>query len=72
MPESNWAMERFQATLDLFEAGEQMMRQNLRRRYPEAGDEEIEQRLLEWFLHRPGAEHGDCEGRPIDLEKRLR
>ena len=64
-------MERFRVTLDLFEAGEQMMRQNLRRRYPDADDSEIEERLFEWFLHRPGAEHGDCTGRPIDLEKRF-
>jgi hypothetical protein len=43
-----------------------MMRQNLRRRYPEDGDEKIERRLIEWLQHRPGAEHGDCDGKPID------
>jgi hypothetical protein len=60
------AVERFRTTLDLFEMGEKMMRQNLRRRYPEDGNEEIERRLIEWLQHRPGAEHGDCDGKPID------
>ena len=59
-------IERFRVALDLYEVGEKMMRQNLRRRYPAARDEEIEQRLIEWLRHRPGAEHGDCDGRPID------
>jgi hypothetical protein len=49
---------------DLYETAEQMMRQNLRRRDPEAGAAEIEHRLVAWLQHRPGAEQGDAEGRP--------
>jgi len=56
--------ERFRVVLDLAAAGEAMMRQNLRRRCPEASDQEIERLLTEWFLTRPGAEHGDGPGRP--------
>jgi hypothetical protein len=50
--------------LDLFAAGEAMMRENLRRRFPRASDEEIEARLLAWLAERPGAEHGEAVGRP--------
>ena len=49
-------------TFELFEAAEQMMRLNLRRRIPEADGEEIERRLTEWLHTRPGAEHGDASG----------
>jgi hypothetical protein len=34
--------EAFRTTLDLFETGLDLMRQNLRRSHPEAGDEDIE------------------------------
>ena len=59
------------ATLDLFQAGVDLMRQNLRRRHPGADDERIERLLAEWLRERPGAEAGDCPGRPVDLSTRL-
>ena len=65
------AAEAFRTTLDLFETGLDLMRQNLRRSRPDAGDEEIERLLREWLLERPGAESGDCPGRPVDLNTRL-
>ena len=58
-------------TLDLFQTGVEVMRQNLRRRHPEAHDKEIERRLAEWLHERPGAESGDCPGRPVDVNARL-
>jgi len=58
--------DAFRATLDLFGAGLELMRQNLRRSHLEAGDEEIERLLRDWLLDRPGAESGDCLGRPVD------
>lgn len=58
--------DAFRATLDLFETGLDLMRQNLRRSHPEAGVEEIERMLRGWLLDRPGAESGDCPGRPVD------
>jgi Rv0078B-related antitoxin len=61
----------FQTTLDLFEAGLALMRQNLRRTHPEAADEDIERFLHEWLLERPGAESGDCLGRRVDVNTRL-
>jgi len=63
----NPAAARLRLALELFEAGERMMRQNLRRRYPDESPEQIERRLSAWLSTRPGAEHGDAEGRPVDV-----
>lgn len=52
--------EAFQATLDLFDFGVELMRQNLKRTHPTANDEEIDDRLDAWLRDRPGAEAGDC------------
>ncbi|HVT59878.1 MAG TPA: hypothetical protein VHR45_15940 [Thermoanaerobaculia bacterium] len=43
-------------TLDLYELAEGMMRQNLRRRHPEAGEAEIERRLLAWLWREPSSD----------------
>ena len=59
------AAARLRTAFDLYIAGRRMMRQNLRRRHPEASDREIDSRLRGWLLERPGAEHGDAAGRPI-------
>lgn len=48
--------------MDLFAAGEEIMRQNLRRRAPGASDDEIEQALVAWLQDRPGAPRGDAVG----------
>lgn len=63
--------DAFRTTLDLFDTGLDLMRQNLRRSHPEAGDEEIEGLLRTWLLDRPGAEFGDSPGRPVDVSTRL-
>jgi hypothetical protein len=57
--------EKLQITLDLCDLEEEMMRQDLRRRQPDEDEAAIERRLDDWFQTRPGAEYGDCEGRPI-------
>jgi hypothetical protein len=46
-------MARALAAFDLCETAEQMMRQNLRRRYPQASEEEIRQRFKAWLEKRP-------------------
>ena len=66
------AVDAFRTTLDLFDTGVALMRQTLRRRYPQAADSEIEQRLRDWLWHRPGAESGDAEGRRVTLDDRGR
>jgi hypothetical protein len=63
-------VESFQVTLDLFETGVAMMRQNLRRAHPGASEHEIDTRLHAWLTDRPGARDGDAEGTPVDLSTR--
>lgn len=63
------ARARARLTFDLSETARRMMAMNLRRRNPTATEEEIERRLVEWTMTRPGAEHGDAEGRPIDVAR---
>lgn len=60
---------RLRLAIELFEDGVELMRQNVRRRHPDADDEEIERRLVAWLHTRPGAEHGDCPGRPVSLDR---
>lgn len=64
--------EKFRVALDLFETGVRLMRQNLEREYPDATEEEIDERLKAWLGHRPGAEHGDCPGRRLEWPLRAR
>lgn len=54
---------RFQLTLALFEFGEAMLRQRLRRAHPAASAAEIDRMVTEWLQRRPGAEGGDSPGR---------
>jgi hypothetical protein len=58
-------------TIDLFQTGLDLMRQNLRRRHPDVTEDEIEQLLQRWLLERPGAEAGDCPGRIVDASTRF-
>jgi len=59
--------ERLRTALDLFELGEEVMRQNLRRAHPGESADQIEERLSQWLLTRPGAELGDGVGRARSL-----
>ena len=62
--------ERFRTTLALFELGEAMLRQKLKRKFPQASEAEIEARVREWLERRPGAEHGDAVGHPVAWPRR--
>lgn len=66
---SDTAQERFTVALELAELAEQMLRSRVRRKHPEYGDADIERIVDAWYAERPGAEHGDAMGRPIDLER---
>ena len=57
-------MSRMKMAFDLYATAEAIMRQNLRRRFPDASEAEIERRLVSWLRRRPGAEQGDAIGRP--------
>lgn len=66
------AARRLRLALDLFQAGEEMMRQTLRRQHPELSAAEVEARLVEWLQERPGAEFGDAPGIPRSWPSRKR
>lgn len=59
------ASERLRVAFDLYEVGEELLRQRFRREHPEMSPDAIEARVIEWRLRRPGAELGDGEGVPI-------
>ena len=56
-------VEKLRLAFELHEAGVSLMRQNLRRRFPEASEQAIDERLQAWLEERPGAEFGDAVGR---------
>lgn len=62
---SSSAKQKMRTALELGDLAVRVMRQNLRRRSPGASEEEIEAALQAWVRARPGAEHGDCDGRPV-------
>ncbi|WP_044237485.1 hypothetical protein [Chondromyces apiculatus] len=68
--EAEQVSERFRTALSLYELGERMLRQKLRRQQPELSEEEIEERVVAWLHRRPGAELGDGEGRPVPWPRR--
>lgn len=63
------ARTRLLTALRLHDDGVALMRQNLRRRRPDASEEEIEQELRAWLATRPGAEAGDGVGRVVALPR---
>lgn len=71
MASSPTAGRTFRLTLDLFETGIRLMRENLRRADSGAHEQEIDRKLRLWLRERPGAEHGDSPGRLIDVDARL-
>jgi hypothetical protein len=60
-------MPRMQMAFDLYETAEAIMRQNLRRRRPEADETEIERGLAAWLRHRPGER---CRRPPVPEVRR--
>ena len=60
--------QRARITADLFEAGVQIMRNNLRRRYPNAGDTEIGRMLLDWLRRKDDPIPGDVAG-PVRVRR---
>lgn len=69
MADAETVADRLALTLGLFEFGVDMMAANLRRRYPGATHDEIEDRLEAWLAERPGAEQGDGPGVPVPLTR---
>ena len=61
-PQNILLSSRFRTAMDLFAAGEDMMRLKLARDNPTLATSEVEALLLAWLRRRPGAERGDCPG----------
>ncbi len=49
------AAQRFQEALALFEEGVEMKRRNLKRRFPTASEEELEEKLRAWLERQDGS-----------------
>jgi hypothetical protein len=60
-------LKKFHLTLELHEMGKDLMRQNLRRKYPKASNEEIQAKLLAWLKNRPP----DTPGKPYVFKHNL-
>lgn len=64
MERTGYLAQRLQIALDLWASGVALQRQNIRRRCPDASDEEVEAQVNRWLQERPGAEQGDGPQRP--------
>jgi hypothetical protein len=64
-PQAETPADRMRIAFELHEFAEAMVRQRWLRRHPDATTEEAEAAVFAWLTKRPGAEHGDCEGRSI-------
>ncbi len=60
------AAARIRAALDLYEVGEAMLRQRIRRENPGATEIDVEREIAAWLAHRPGAEFADYPGPASD------
>ena len=58
---------RLRIAFDLFDLGEQMMRARMAREHPEWTQTQVEVAVQQWLRERPGAEFGDCPGRPVAI-----
>lgn len=56
------AIREMERAAELWDLSEAIMRQKLRRRNPDASEEEIGALFRAWLHERPGAEHGDASG----------
>lgn len=63
------AAGRLRLALDLYESGVDMMRQTLKRRFPDLDSKSIDELLREQLLERPCAPHGDAAGVPGSPER---
>ena len=66
------AANRLRLALDMFATGEALARQRMRRLHPERTAGEIEAQIGAWLRERPGAEHGDGEGRSVEWTSRVK
>jgi hypothetical protein len=61
------AARRLRQAFELIALAEDMLRARLRREHPKWTRRQVEARVVEWRLQRPGAEHGDTVGTVREL-----
>ena len=64
------AQERFLRAMEMYEAAEAAVREEFRQQNPTATEQEVEEHVLAWLRHRPGAEYGDGYGVPVPWPRR--
>lgn len=64
--------QRLRLSFDLYEFGTEMMRHKFRRENPAGSEAEIRARYVSWLHERPGAEHGDGQGKAVDWPRQRR
>ena len=64
-------LARMRTAFDLYQTAVDLMRQNLRRRHPEASEEEIRHRLQVWMFEQP-AEPPGSPLQVVDATRRRR
>jgi hypothetical protein len=52
-------VDRLHTAADLWATGVTLQREAIRRRHPDASDQDIEAQLNHWLMDRPGAKAGD-------------
>ena len=62
-------MARVRTTFELYEMAEAMMRQNLRRQFPQESEEQIEARVVAWLQDRPGEPISDAASGPFRVRR---
>jgi len=58
------AKSKAETAFELNQLGIEVMRQNLRRRFPAESDAQLKDRLAAWLVERPHAPAGDADGKP--------
>ena len=60
---------RFQRIIELQELAERAFLYKLKKKSPNLTQDQISAEVYQWYRVRPGAEHGDGEGRPGDISR---
>ena len=67
MTDQTHARFPLQVAFDLSDFAVKVRAERHRREHPGATDDDVDAVVRAWLRDRPGAEHGDAEGRPGDL-----
>lgn len=63
------AIKKMQVVEELLQIGKRAFLYKLKQQHPDWTAAQVEVALKDWYLHRPGAEHGDGDGVPGDISR---